>query len=110
MSSTVAPFAKLSPLNPSFARSPLSQSSPSSPLSPTFSSPSSSPSSPTSGARPMLPKRGPSFPSSRPLRPFASVKTAISKPTVKIIQPPAGLCGPQFFVLDMTQGELARQA
>ncbi|KIO34536.1 hypothetical protein M407DRAFT_240429 [Tulasnella calospora MUT 4182] len=107
MSSTIAPMTKLSPLNPTFARSPLSQSSPSSPLSPTSSF--SSPTSPTSGAR-LLPKRGPSFPSSRPLRPFASVKTAISKPTVKIIQPPAGLCGPQFFVLDMTQGELARQA
>ncbi|KAG8969870.1 hypothetical protein FRC03_000116 [Tulasnella sp. 419] len=91
--SPVAAPVSLSPLNPAFKAS--------SPTSSTFPSSASTP------RRADLPLRPSSFQASRPLRPFPSIKTAVSKPSVKIIQPPAGL--QQFFVLDMTQEELARK-
>ncbi|KAI0322263.1 hypothetical protein OF83DRAFT_1167657 [Amylostereum chailletii] len=90
---------------------------------PRISSPLASPpfaSSPLAGhtqsptpfsARP-IPARTPSFPSSRPLRPFASIGH-VTQPShhkgkpVKLIQPPANQRGQ--FVLNLTQAELSRQ-
>ncbi|CUA68205.1 hypothetical protein RSOLAG22IIIB_03444 [Rhizoctonia solani] len=58
------------------------------------------------------PRRGPAFPASRPLRPFASMNTSVMangkpKPTVKMIEPKD--TGRQFFVLGLSQSELARR-
>ncbi|KAJ1309664.1 hypothetical protein OPQ81_006430 [Rhizoctonia solani] len=58
------------------------------------------------------PRRGPAFPTSRPLRPFASMNTSVMangkpKPTVKMIEPKD--TGRQFFVLGLSQSELARR-
>ncbi|QRV86593.1 peptide methionine sulfoxide reductase [Ceratobasidium sp. AG-Ba] len=58
------------------------------------------------------PRRGPAFPSSRPLRPFASINTSVMangkpKPGVKLIEPKD--TGRQFFVLGLSQSELARR-
>ncbi|KAG9126417.1 hypothetical protein FRC07_003521 [Ceratobasidium sp. 392] len=58
------------------------------------------------------PRRGPAFPSSRPLRPFASINSPMMangkpKPGVKLIEPKD--TGRQFFVLGLSQSELARR-
>ncbi|KAF8559310.1 hypothetical protein OG21DRAFT_722717 [Imleria badia] len=57
-----------------------------------------------------LPRRNPHFPTSRPIRPFASISqnTSLSstKP-VKLIEPPQNF--KTTFILDLTQGELSRQ-
>ncbi|OSX67771.1 hypothetical protein POSPLADRAFT_1038167 [Postia placenta MAD-698-R-SB12] len=67
---------------------------------------------------PRMTAKGPSFPTSRPLRPFPSIAntfqgastrpgSASSKKPVKIIQPPADFkCA---FVLNLTQAEFSRQ-
>ncbi|KAG2351219.1 hypothetical protein BDR07DRAFT_1270180 [Suillus spraguei] len=53
----------------------------------------------------------PSFPHSRPLRPFVpisqSASSRSSKKPVKFIEPPKD--SKTVFVLDLTQGELSRQ-
>ncbi|KAH7924013.1 hypothetical protein BV22DRAFT_1091764 [Leucogyrophana mollusca] len=62
-----------------------------------------------------LPKRNPSFPPSRPLRPFASISQTTkpssmgspAKKPVKLIEPPKNF--KTTFVLDLTQGEFSRQ-
>ena len=66
-------------------------------------------------------KRGPAFPTSRPIRPFASIATTlqagvatvsaagkIEKKPIKIIEPPEGFKS-GYFVLNLTQAELSRQ-
>ncbi|KAF8649833.1 hypothetical protein AX16_005597 [Volvariella volvacea WC 439] len=61
-------------------------------------------------------QRTPSFPSSRPLRPFPSISHAVRQPTssgptskkpVKIIQPPEN--HKVTFMLNLTQAEFSRQ-
>ncbi|KII93647.1 hypothetical protein PLICRDRAFT_35879 [Plicaturopsis crispa FD-325 SS-3] len=83
---------------------------------PSVSSPlASSPAVPSSRT---APKRNSPFPSSRPLRPFASISNAFAtpnssskKPTngkaVKMIEPPKNHRGT--FVLNLTQAEFSRQ-
>ncbi|KAJ3482062.1 hypothetical protein NLI96_g7225 [Meripilus lineatus] len=83
----------------------------------------SSPLASNASARP-IPKRNisyaPAFPTSRPLRPFASIanatipslplrssKAASGKKPIKIIEPPKGFRGE--FVLNLTQAELRRE-
>ncbi|KAG1783691.1 hypothetical protein EV702DRAFT_1054973 [Suillus placidus] len=65
---------------------------------------------PPSGSSRALPMR-PSFPHSRPLRPFVSISQGASsrssKKPVKFIEPPKN--SKTVFVLDLTQGELSRQ-
>ncbi|KAG2149747.1 hypothetical protein BD769DRAFT_1770656 [Suillus cothurnatus] len=62
------------------------------------------------GSSRALPMR-PSFPHSRPLRPFVSISQSASsrssKKPVKFIEPPKD--SKTVFVLDLTQGELSRQ-
>ncbi|KAI0252630.1 hypothetical protein BJV78DRAFT_1124354 [Lactifluus subvellereus] len=62
-----------------------------------------------------LATRKPSFPASRPLRPFPSITTSsvnaprgTTKKPVKIIEPPKNYSG-GCFVLNLTQAELSRQ-
>ncbi|KAI0005458.1 hypothetical protein BJV74DRAFT_761673 [Russula compacta] len=82
---------------------------------PLVSSPLASPTSPSwQSARP-LPVRKPSFPTSRPLRPFPLITTAgvngtrgPTKKATKIIEPPKNYSG-GCFVLNLTQAELSRQ-
>ncbi|KAJ3926098.1 MAG: hypothetical protein NXY57DRAFT_1030071 [Lentinula lateritia] len=63
--------------------------------------------------RPSAPRRNPSFPSSRALRPFPSVANALrpystaSKKAVKLIEPPKNQ--PCVFMLNLTQAEFGRQ-
>ncbi|KAG2155423.1 hypothetical protein DEU56DRAFT_306067 [Suillus clintonianus] len=65
---------------------------------------------PPSGPSRASPMR-PSFPHSRPLRPFGSIaqnrSSLSSKKPVKFIEPPKN--SKTVFVLDLTQGELSRQ-
>ncbi|KAG0703108.1 hypothetical protein DFH29DRAFT_917922 [Suillus ampliporus] len=65
---------------------------------------------PAPGPSRALPMR-PSFPHSRPLRPFGSISqnsaSLSSKKPVKFIEPPKNF--KTVFVLDLTQGELSRQ-
>ncbi|KAF9073857.1 hypothetical protein BDP27DRAFT_1259911 [Rhodocollybia butyracea] len=64
-------------------------------------------------SRPGVPRRNQSFPSSRGLRPFASISSNSTRPsssnqkTVKLIQPPQNQ--PCTFMLNLTQAELSRQ-
>ncbi|KAH7914488.1 hypothetical protein BJ138DRAFT_1079419 [Hygrophoropsis aurantiaca] len=85
---------------------------------PYISSPLAATSSHNSMAGPSrgLPKRNPSFPPSRPLRPFASISQSMtkqsgmgssSKKPVKLIEPPKNF--KTTFILDLTQGEFSRQ-
>ncbi|EIM92779.1 uncharacterized protein STEHIDRAFT_117744 [Stereum hirsutum FP-91666 SS1] len=78
---------------------------------PMVSSPLASPTSPTSSFHQLRPqpRRTPSFPTARPLRPFASINNTAnsSKKSVKLIEPPKGFGGT--FVLDLTQAEFSRQ-
>ncbi|KAF8140035.1 hypothetical protein EV363DRAFT_1311479 [Boletus edulis] len=61
---------------------------------------------PVSAPQRPLPRRSPHFPSSRPIRPFASIQNMSMKP-VKLIEPPQNF--KTTFILDLTQGELSRQ-
>ncbi|KAI4528436.1 hypothetical protein K523DRAFT_323390 [Schizophyllum commune Tattone D] len=75
---------------------------------PLVSSPLAAP--PSQGALPSgrpTPKRNSSFGTSRPLRPFPSISTAVKKPSVKLIQPPKNQRNQ--FTLDLTQAEFNRQ-
>ncbi|EIW86418.1 hypothetical protein CONPUDRAFT_78774 [Coniophora puteana RWD-64-598 SS2] len=75
---------------------------------------SSQPRAPLPRTQRGLPARGPAFPSSQPLRPFASI-SYISKPgtsagkgkQVKLIEPPKNF--KSTFVLDLSQEEFSRQ-
>ncbi|KAJ3568970.1 hypothetical protein NP233_g5362 [Leucocoprinus birnbaumii] len=64
----------------------------------------------TAGQR-ILPRRNPSFPSSRALRPFPSIAQSLqpsnTKKAVKIIEAPKNQ--KSMFMLDLTQAELSRQ-
>jgi len=83
---------------------------------PLVSSPLASPTSPSRQTARTLPIRKPSFPASRPLRPFPSITTAVvvngtrgaTKKPVKIIEPPKNYSG-GCFVLNLTQAELSRR-
>ncbi|KAI0296626.1 hypothetical protein BC826DRAFT_899336, partial [Russula brevipes] len=82
---------------------------------PLVSSPLASPTSPTRQPARPLAIRKPSFPASRPLRPFPSISTigvsgtrGATKKAVKIIEPPKNYSG-GCFVLNLTQAELSRQ-
>ena len=83
---------------------------------PLVSSPLASPTSPSRQAARTLPIRKPSFPASRPLRPFPSITTTAvvngtrgaTKKPVKIIEPPKNYSG-GCFVLNLTQAELSRR-
>ncbi|KAI0307560.1 hypothetical protein B0F90DRAFT_1621367 [Multifurca ochricompacta] len=82
---------------------------------PIVSSPLASPISPSRPSARPLSLRKPSFPASRPLRPFPSITTTsmngtrgTNKKPVKIIEPPKNYSG-GCFVLNLTQAELSRQ-
>ena len=83
---------------------------------PLVSSPLASPLSPSRQPSRPLSIKNPSFPASRPLRPFPSIMTATmngstrgaTKKPVKIIEPPKGYSG-GCFVLNLTQAELSRR-
>ncbi|KDQ12792.1 hypothetical protein BOTBODRAFT_176207 [Botryobasidium botryosum FD-172 SS1] len=96
---------RLSPLNPSAISSSSSESS-------EPSSPETSPTTRTLALPPFPRSKRPAFPSSRPLRPFASINTPPATKAAKktkIIEPPSGSSGAGFFVLGLTQTELARR-
>ncbi|KAF8898380.1 hypothetical protein BD779DRAFT_1666241 [Infundibulicybe gibba] len=74
----------------------------------------------SSAAQRILPRRNPSFPSSRALRPFPTISHAFQQPTsssnassknkkapVKLIEPPKD--HKMTFMLDLTQAEFSRQ-
>ncbi|KIM67084.1 hypothetical protein SCLCIDRAFT_109073 [Scleroderma citrinum Foug A] len=73
---------------------------------PYISSPLAGSSHASSSSR-LAPKRSPSFPQSRPLRPFASLAQTSSIKPVKIIEPPKNF--KTTFILDLTQDEFSRQ-
>ncbi|TFK41359.1 hypothetical protein BDQ12DRAFT_679334 [Crucibulum laeve] len=84
---------------------------------PVVSSPLADSSSARTATQRIAVKRNTSFPSSRALRPFASIShafqqpgagpTASSKKPMKLIQPPENFKAT--FVLNLTQAELSRQ-
>ncbi|KAF9036471.1 hypothetical protein BDZ89DRAFT_946417 [Hymenopellis radicata] len=82
---------------------------------PIVSSPLAGPTCSQGQTKRITPRRNPSFPSSRALRPFPTIATATqplgsksgNKKPVKLIQPPANHL--HTFVLDLTQAEFSRQ-
>ncbi|KAG1904876.1 uncharacterized protein F5891DRAFT_761761 [Suillus fuscotomentosus] len=104
--SAVHPVLRASSPMP-YASSPLAASSPMPYVSSPLAASSLNAPSGSSRASPMRP----SFPHSRPLRPFVSISqntsSRSSKKPVKFIEPPKN--SKTVFVLDLTQGELSRQ-
>ncbi|KAF9014968.1 hypothetical protein BDQ17DRAFT_1340258 [Cyathus striatus] len=78
---------------------------------PLVSSPLADPSAQRPATQRMTTKRNASFPTSRALRPFPTISTALkptsSQKTVKLIEPPKNF--KTTFMLDLTQAELSRR-